>query len=172
MNARTSTPQINPVGDEAIESPADNSFIPISDPDVTLAEIEAVEAVMRSQRLSGGAEVKAFEAAFAAYLGRRYAIAVPSGTLGLLIALRAYGIAPGDEVIASPYSFRETTHAISIVGARPVFADIDYWTGTLPPKKSKPKSLRVRARSSRATTMGIPRNGTGCAPSPKSTPSF
>ena len=139
MNARTSTPQINPVGDEAIESPADNSFIPISDPDVTLAEIEAVEAVMRSQRLSGGAEVKAFEAAFAAYLGRRYAIAVPSGTLGLLIALRAYGIAPGDEVIASPYSFRETTHAISIVGARPVFADIDYWTGTLPPEKVEAK---------------------------------
>jgi perosamine synthetase len=121
--------------DEAVVVGADDSFIPLSDPDITLAEIEAVDSAMRSPRLSSGATVEAFEAAFAAYLGRKYAIAVPSGTHGLLLALKAYGIGPGQEVIASPYSFRETAHAISIVGAKPVFADIDYWAGTLVPDK-------------------------------------
>jgi hypothetical protein len=125
---------------------ADTSFIPLSDPDVTLAEIEAVEAVLQSPRLSSGAMVESFEAAFADYLGRRYAVAVPSGTLGLLLALRAAGIGPGDEVIASPFSFRETVHAISLSGARPVFVDIDYWAGTLVPEKAEARITdRTRA---------------------------
>lgn len=119
----------------AVVAEADDSFILLSDPDITLAEIEAVDAAMRAPRLSSGPAVEAFEAAFAAYVGRKYAIAVPSGTLGLLFALRAYGIGPGQEVIASAHSFRETAHAISIAGARPVFADIDYWAGTLAPAK-------------------------------------
>lgn len=111
------------------------SIIPLSDPDITLADIAAVEAVMRSNRLSSGPVMEAFEAGFAAYLGRKYAVAVPSGTMGLLLALAAYEIGPGHEVIASPYSFRETTHAIALAGARPVFADIDYWAGTIAPEK-------------------------------------
>lgn len=126
-------------GDEAIEAePADSeeaSFIPLSDPDMTVAEIAAVDAVLRSPRLSNGPVAEAFEAAFAGYVRRKYAVAVPSGTIGLLLALRAYGIGPGDEVIASAYSFRETAHAISLVGARPVFSDIDYWSGNLSPLK-------------------------------------
>ncbi len=120
----------NPVVEEA-----DDSFIPLSDPDITVAELEAVNVVLRSPRLSSGPVAEAFEAAFAAYLGRKYAVAVPSGTLGLLITLASYGIGPGQEVIASPYSFRETAHAISLTGAKPVFSDIDYWAGTLVPEK-------------------------------------
>lgn len=123
--------------DEAVTAgPPDGAFIPLSDPDVTLAEVEAVEAVLRSPRLSAGGGVEAFEAAFAAYVGRAYAVAVPSGTLGLLLALRAAEIGPGHEVIATPFSFRETVHAISLAGAKPVFADIDYWAGTLVPDKA------------------------------------
>jgi dTDP-4-amino-4,6-dideoxygalactose transaminase len=121
--------------DGVLAGDPDESFIALSDPDITLAEIEAVDAIMRSPRLSSGSMVEAFELAFAAYVGRRYAFAVPSGTLGLLFALRAYGIGAGQEVIASPHSFRETAHAISIAGAKPVFADIDYWAGTLAPAK-------------------------------------
>ncbi|MCR6733467.1 MAG: DegT/DnrJ/EryC1/StrS family aminotransferase [Afipia sp.] len=121
--------------DGVVAGDVNESFIPLSDPDITLVEIEAVDSIMRSPRLSSGSAVEAFEAAFAEYVGRAYAVAVPSGTIGLLIALKSYGIGPGQEVIASPYSFRETAHAISIAGAKPVFADIDYWAGTLLPAK-------------------------------------
>lgn len=119
----------------AVAEEADDTFIPLSDPDITVAELEAVNTVLRSPRLSSGPVAEAFEAAFAEYLGRKYAVAVPSGTLGLLITLASYGIGPGQEVIASPYSFRETAHAISLTGAKPVFSDIDYWAGTLVPEK-------------------------------------
>jgi perosamine synthetase len=140
--------------DAVVAGDVDESFIALSDPDITLAEIEAVDAVMRSPRLSSGPMVEAFEQAFAAYLGRKYAIAVPSGTLGLLFALRAYGIGGGQEVIASPHSFRETAHAISIEGAKPVFADVDYWAGTLAPDK-------VEARITANTRVIIAGNTNG-----------
>jgi perosamine synthetase len=113
----------------------EEGFIALSDPDITLAEIEAVDQIMRSARLSNGPVVEEFEQAFAGYVGRRYAIAVPSGTIGLLLALKACGVGLGQEVIASSYSFREPTHAIAVAGATPVFADIDYWAGTLAPDK-------------------------------------
>lgn len=131
-------------------------LIPLSDPDITLAEIEAVDAAMRAPRLSAGPGVTAFEDAFAAYLGRKYAIAVPSGTIGLLLALKASGIGPGDEVIASSYSFRETAHAISLAGARPVFADIDYWAGTLAPEKAEAKITPHTRAIIAANTNGHP----------------
>ncbi|SFK02553.1 DegT/DnrJ/EryC1/StrS family aminotransferase [Methylocapsa palsarum] len=123
--------------DEPDEEAIDESAILLSDPDITEAELEAVADVLRSPRLAGGPVVEAFEAAFAEYLGRKYAVATASGGMGLLLALRAYGVGPGDEVIASPHSYRETAHAISLSGARPVFADIDYWAGTIAPEKVK-----------------------------------
>ncbi|MFG1297422.1 DegT/DnrJ/EryC1/StrS family aminotransferase [Xanthobacter sp. V13C-7B] len=122
--------------DDTEDSGAEAAAIPLSDPDITVSELEAVNLALQAPRLSSGPTVEAFEHAFSSYLGRKYAVAVPSGTMGLLLTLHAYGIGPGDEVIASPYSFRETTHAISLAGARPVFADIDYWAGTLVPEKA------------------------------------
>jgi perosamine synthetase len=120
---------------DVADDDAGQGLIALSDPDITMAEIEAVDRVMRSAQLSSGPLVEEFEQAFASYVGRRYAIAVPSGTIGLLLALKAYGIGADQEVIASSYSFRETMHAIEIAGAIPVFADIDYWAGTLAPDK-------------------------------------
>jgi dTDP-4-amino-4,6-dideoxygalactose transaminase len=111
--------------------------IALSDPDITQAELDAVDAVMRTSRLSNGPIVEKFEGAFREYLGRKYAIAVPSGTIGLMLTLIGMGIGPGDEVICTPYSFREVQHAIDMAGARPVFVDIDYWAGTLVPEKAK-----------------------------------
>ncbi|SCB31254.1 hypothetical protein GA0061098_1005266 [Bradyrhizobium shewense] len=128
------------------------SFIPLSDPDITFAELSAVETLLCSPQISNGRIAEAFEHAFAAYLGRKYAVAVSSGTIGLLLALRALGIGPGQEVIASPYSFRETAHAISLAGARAVFADVDYWSGALVPAKAEE---RITANT-RAIVAGNP----------------
>ncbi|MGY3473365.1 DegT/DnrJ/EryC1/StrS family aminotransferase [Bradyrhizobium ottawaense] len=128
------------------------SFIPLSDPDITSAELSAVETLLCSPQISNGQITEAFEHAFATYLGRKYAVAVSSGTIGLLLALKALGIGPGQEVIASPYSFRETAHAISLAGARAVFADIDYWSGALVPAKVEE---RITANT-RAIVAGNP----------------
>jgi perosamine synthetase len=128
--------ELEPDAPEVVDE-AHDCVIPLFDPDITTSELAAVDAVLRSPRLSHGPVVEAFETAFAAYVGRRYAVAVPSGTLGLLLTLGAYGVGPGDEVIASPYAFRETVQAISLAGARPVFADIDYWSGTISSAKAE-----------------------------------
>ena len=106
-------------------------WILLSDPDVTQAELDAVAAALCSPSLSYGPRVEKFEAAFAAYVGRRHAVAVASGTVGLMLALKAHGISAGDEVIASSYSWRESAHAITLIGATPVFVDIDYWSGVI-----------------------------------------
>jgi len=137
MNAPTETESDLADADGA-EDEEISTFISLSDPDITLDDIAAVDAVMRTSRLSNGPVTEAFETAFAAYVGRKYAVATPSGTMGLLFALQALEIGPGDEVIASPHSFRETVHAITLCGARPVFADIDYWSGVIAPGKIEP----------------------------------
>lgn len=113
------------------------SFLPLNDPDIAQSDLDAVNEILVSPRLSSGPVVEEFEKEFAGYLGRKHAIAVSGGTMGLLLSLRAYGIGPGDEVVTSAHSFRETSHAIALAGARPVFADIDYWAGTLAPDKAE-----------------------------------
>lgn len=110
--------------------------IPLSDPDLTQAELDAVVELLKSARISAGPVAEAFEAEFAAYLGRRHAVSVASGTAGLWLLLQAYGIGPGDEVITSPFAWHQLAHAIALSGARPVFADVDYWSGTLSPEKA------------------------------------
>ena len=128
------------------------TWIPLSDPDITQAEMDAVNDVLKSPRMSMGPKVVEFEQAFAAYLGRRHAIAVGSGTLGLLLVLKAYGIGSGDEVIASPFSWRETAHAITLAGAHPVFSEVDYWCGTLLPDKAAEK-VTAKTRAILATNV-------------------
>ncbi len=114
-------------------------MIPLSDPDISLFELDVVSATLKSPRLSQGPEVEAFESAFAAYVGRRHAVAVQSGTMGLLLGLKASGIGEDMEVIASPYSWHQIAHAVALCGAKPVFSDIDYWAGTLDPGKVEAK---------------------------------
>jgi dTDP-3-amino-3,4,6-trideoxy-alpha-D-glucose transaminase len=80
-----------------------------------------------------GPELEAFESEFAAASGARHAVGVGNGTDALAIALRAAGVAPGDEVITSPLSAAYTALAIMMAGARPIFADIDPLRLTLDP---------------------------------------
>ena len=69
-----------------------DDWILLSDPDITAAEMAAVADVLQSPHITGGPMVARFEAAFARYVGRRHAIAVPSGTIGMMLAMRAAGI--------------------------------------------------------------------------------
>jgi perosamine synthetase len=99
--------------------------INLSSQDITQAEIDAVVEVMRSDRLSIGPKIEAFEAALASRVGRKYGIAVNSGTSGLHLCVKSLGIGPGDEVITTPFSFVSTTNCIFFERATPVFVDID-----------------------------------------------
>ena len=99
--------------------------VPLSRPDITDAERRAVDAVLRTPRLSLGPHMATFEAAVAHRAGRRHGIAVNSGTSGLHLCVKALGIGPGDEVITTPFTFVASTNCILYEGARPVFVDID-----------------------------------------------
>jgi perosamine synthetase len=99
--------------------------IPLSAPDITQAEIDAVTAVLRTPRLSLGPQLNAFESAFATHHNMPHAVAVSSGTAGLHIALLTLGIGPGHEVIVPSFTFIAVANAVIQAGATPVFADID-----------------------------------------------
>jgi dTDP-4-amino-4,6-dideoxygalactose transaminase len=94
---------------------------------------QAIQRTLRSTRYILGPEVLAFEQEAARYLGARHAVGCNSGTDALVLALRALGIGPGDEVITSPFTFFATAEAISQVGAVPVFADVEEESMNLDP---------------------------------------
>jgi dTDP-4-amino-4,6-dideoxygalactose transaminase len=109
-----------------------------------------IDAAMQRVLLSGhfilGEEVAALEEEVAAYLGVQHAIAVASGTDALLIALRACGIRPGDEVLLPAYTFFASAGAIMLAGAKPVFVDIDPQTYCLDPDQVE-RCISPRSRA-------------------------
>ena len=85
----------------------------------------AINAVVESQHFILGPQVQALEEEVAKYCGTKFAVGVASGTDALLLALHAAGVGPGDEVLLPTFSFIATADSVSLLGAIPVFVDID-----------------------------------------------
>ena len=94
---------------------------------------EVFNRVLNNSTFVLGPEVQRFEQEFAAYVGTEHCVAVNTGTAALHLALAALGIGQGDEVITVPHTFIATAEAITAVGARPVFIDIDPVSYTMDP---------------------------------------
>jgi perosamine synthetase len=111
----------------------------LSRPDITEAEIEAVCQVLRSPNLSLGPKLREFEQAFEQYIGVKHAIAVNSGTSGLFLCAKAMGWGPGDEILVTPFTFICSVTVPMMVGATPVFVDIDPVSLNMDPSKIEEK---------------------------------
>jgi perosamine synthetase len=113
--------------------------ISLSSPDITEREIQAVCEVLRTPQLALGPKMRQFEENFTKYTGRKRAVSVNSGTSGLFLCMKALGIKEGDEVITTPFTFIATVNVIMMVGATPVFADINPDTLNIDPEKIEDK---------------------------------
>ena len=109
----------------------------------------AIHRVLESQHFILGPEVKALEQEVAQYCGRRFGVGVASGTDALTLALCACGIGPGDQVIVPSFTFIATADCVSLLGATPVFADIDPETFCIDP-------LQVARKINRRTKAIVP----------------
>jgi dTDP-4-amino-4,6-dideoxygalactose transaminase len=108
--------------------------IPMSSPDLTDADRQAVIDVINTPNLSMGQRILDFEQAFCEQTGLKHAIGVNSGTAGLHLCVRAAGIGSGDLVITTPFSFVASSNVLLFENAVPVFVDIDPRTGNIDPE--------------------------------------
>lgn len=113
--------------------PAAHRPIPLSAPDVNSQDRARVQAVLSGRSLSLGPLLPAFEAATAEAAGTRFAVAVNSGTSALHLCVKAAGLASGDEVITTPFSFVASANCILYEGATPRFVDIERDTYNIDP---------------------------------------
>jgi perosamine synthetase len=118
--------------------------IPMSSPDLTEAEIAAVNEVLKTRYLSIGPQLESFERAVASYLGAAHAVGVNSGTSGLHLAVIAAGVGEAsflerkgrpDLVITTPFSFVASANCILYQQAVPIFVDVDPTTGNIDPDR-------------------------------------
>ncbi len=110
-----------------------SDFLPFARPDISEVAIADVVDSIRSGWITTGPKVQRFEKSFGEYVGSPWSLAVNSATAGLHLALLAFGIGPGDEVITTPMTFAATVNTIVWVGAKPVLADIDPVTLNIDP---------------------------------------
>ena len=114
-------------------------YIPYGRQSIDDADIEAVVKVLKSDYLTTGPAVEAFEKKVADYVGAKYAVAVSNGTAALHVACLAAGIGEGDEVITTPITFAASANCVLYCGGTPVFADIDPDTYNISPEELESK---------------------------------
>ncbi|TFG32153.1 DegT/DnrJ/EryC1/StrS family aminotransferase [Candidatus Thorarchaeota archaeon] len=110
-------------------------MIPFTKPIIEHDEIEAVTRVLESGMLAEGKVSREFERIFSSYIGTKYATVTSNGTTALSTALEAMSIAPGDEVITSPFTFIASANSIAMLGAIPIFVDVKPDSYNIDPKK-------------------------------------
>lgn len=103
-------------------------FIPLASPDIRTEDIEAVNVVLKSGMLIQGENVLELENKFSTYLSCNKSVAVSNGTASMHLVLKCLGIGMGDEVIVPAFSFMATANVVELVGATPIFVDIDLET--------------------------------------------
>ena len=133
-------------------------MIPYGRQSIAEADIAAVVAVLRGDFLTQGPTIEAFEKAFAAKVGAKYAVAVNSATAALHLALRVAGVGRGDRVVTSPITFLASANCAAYVGATPDFSDIDPVTYTL-----DPVALEKNWRSDTRAVVAVDYAGQACA---------
>lgn len=104
-----------------------------------------IQEVLAHGQYIMGPEVKELESKLASYVGVKHAVGCASGTDALLMALMAYDISPGDVVFTTPFTFIATAEVISLLGATPVFVDIDPNTFNIDPQKLEQAILAVKS---------------------------
>lgn len=110
-----------------------SKFIPLMVPDIQRQDIEAVVKVLQSGMLIQGTKVKELEKDLEKFLSVKHAIAVANGTASLHLALIALGIGKGDEIIVPAFSYIATANVVELVGATPIFVDIEIKTFNINP---------------------------------------
>ncbi|MCL4232272.1 MAG: DegT/DnrJ/EryC1/StrS aminotransferase family protein [Dehalococcoidia bacterium] len=120
--------------------------IPFAKPSIDEDDIAAVTETLRSGWLTSGPNVRALEAELGAYCGAKHVNAVNSATAAMHLALAAWDIGPGDEVITTPYTFSATASVIVHVGATPVLADIREGDGNIDPVQIE-RAITPRTRA-------------------------
>ncbi|MHB8108999.1 MAG: DegT/DnrJ/EryC1/StrS family aminotransferase [Syntrophorhabdaceae bacterium] len=122
-------------GEESADVPTSTLKLPMSMPDITAEEIQAVVRVMQSRNLSIGSRTVEFEGLIAEVAHAKYGVAATNGTSALHMCMIASGVGQGDEVITSPFSFIASANCILFEKATPVFVDIDPLTLNMDPAK-------------------------------------
>ncbi|MDA8125849.1 MAG: DegT/DnrJ/EryC1/StrS aminotransferase family protein, partial [Deltaproteobacteria bacterium] len=117
------------------------------------AQLDAnVQKVFAHGQYIMGPEIKELEKKLAAYVGAKHAIGCASGTDALLMALMAYNVGPGDAIFTTPFTFFATAEVIALLGATPVFVDIDPQTFNIDPKKLQQAIIALKAHAPSALT--------------------
>ncbi|HLP47648.1 MAG TPA: DegT/DnrJ/EryC1/StrS family aminotransferase [Candidatus Deferrimicrobium sp.] len=142
--------------------------IPLSNPDITKKERDAVLGVLKTPHLSLGPKLPEFEQVMAGYAGVKYAVAMSSGTAVLHCIIKALGIGKGDLVLTTPFSFISTSNCLLFEGAEPIFVDIDENTYNLTPEAVEkaylalPEEKRQKVKAvSYVDVFGVPADGYG-----------
>ena len=120
--------------------------------------LRRIEAVLEHGQYILGPEVRELEQRLAEYVGVKHCLAVASGTDALLMPLMALGVGPGDEVITTPFTFVATAEVIRLVGATPVYCDIDPETYNLDPTRLEPLITKKTRAIMPVSLFGQPPN--------------